>query len=291
MEKVLSKTFGLNIQEITYLSRHDTGNDNELFKIITSEGIYFLKEIPSHSEREDIGFIYSELAKSEFAKSRIVLPLTTLEGKFLVEINEKSMMLYDFIHHKVLNEVDIEVERILEVLGDLFSSLEKIEIPQHPFKNYNNWFERGVSQLRKKVSNHKFLDLFENYTKARLPELDLVIGNTHFDLNPFNIWLDENENILISDFDNAQVAAYAKDIFDACSKFVTMSQAGIKVSESDLDKILKFSKKYISNIDDRDIRFLLTRPKLGYLFDPKSNFSEKELTSKMDDFYEFCNKL
>lgn len=291
MKDFLNQTYDLDVQSIEPFSRKDSGNDNELYKIIDSQNEYFLKEIPNHSQREDIDSLYSELTKCELNKSDMVLPLMTKEGKYLSLNNDKNMMLYNYVPHKVLNEVDVELDRILEVLEDLFSAFQKIEIPRHPFKTYNNWFERGAIQLRKKVSKHIFLDLFEDYTKTRLSELNLIIGNTHFDLNPFNIWIDENESILISDFDNAQIAAYAKDIFDACSNFVKISQEGIQVSESDLEKILEFSKKYVTNIDERDVRFLLTRPKLGNLFDPKSSFSEKELSSNMDDFYEFCSNL
>lgn len=291
MKELLNEAYHINVQKIEHLSRKDTGNDNALFKVIESQNEYFLKEIPGHSLREDIDFIYSELAKCELSKSKMVLPLTTFDGKYQVNINDKYMMLYDFVEHKVLDEVDIEVDRILEFIDDLFCGLEKVDIPNHPFKTYRNWFDRGVFQLKKKVPKHKFLDLFEDYTKTRLHELDLVIGNTHFDLNPFNIWIDSNEDILISDFDNAQIAAYAKDIFDACSKFVEVSDVGVLVSDSDLEKVLEFSKKYVSNIEKSDVKYLLTRPKLGNLFDPKSNITEKELSSRMNDFYEFCSVL
>jgi Ser/Thr protein kinase RdoA (MazF antagonist) len=289
MEKILSEAYGLSVQEASSMSRKDAGNDNDLYKIIASEGEYFLKEIPGHSKREDTESIYSELSKCKLSKSRMVLPLKSNDGKYLVSINDKDMMLYPFVEHRVLNEMDIEIDQILEVLEDLFNGFSKINIPKHPFKTYNNWFERGVSQLRKKVSNHKFLDLFEDYINTRFLELDFKIGNTHFDLNPFNIWVDNNNDILLSDFDNVQIAAYAKDIFDACSKFVKVSSKGVELSESNLEMIFKFSKKYITNIEIRDVKYLLTRPKLGNLFDPRSGYSDEELKKKIDDFFEFCS--
>lgn len=288
MEKVLSEAYGLNIQKVSSLSRKDAGNDNDLYKVLASEGEYFLKEIPGHSKRDDTESIYTELCKCELSKSVMVLPLRSSEGKYLVRINEKDMMLYKFVDHKVLNEVDVEIDRILEVLDDLFKAFSKIKIPKHPFKTYNNWFERGVSQLRKRVADHKFLDLFEDYISTRFLELDFKIGNTHFDLNPFNIWLDNNNDILLSDFDNAQIAAYAKDIFDACSNFMDISGDGVELSDSNLERIYEFSKKYISNIELRDVKYLLTRPKLGNLFDPKTNYSDGELTNRMDGLYHFC---
>tara|TARA_R110002072_G_scaffold64203_1_gene159071 strand:+ start:47173 stop:48048 length:876 start_codon:yes stop_codon:yes gene_type:complete len=289
MKKILSEVYGLSVLEVSSLSRKDAENDNDLYKIITSEGEYFLKEIPGHSKREDTESIYTELCKCKLSKSRMVLPLKSHDGKYLVSIIDKDMMLYRFVEHRVLSEIDIETDRILDVLEDLFNGFSKINIPKHPFKTYNNWFERGVSQLRKKVPGHNFLDLFEDYTNTRFLELDFKVGNAHFDLNPFNIWVDDNNDILLSDFDNAQIAAYAKDIFDACSRFVKVSNEGVELSESNIEMIFKFSKKYISNIEIRDVKYLLTRPKLGNLFDPKSDYSDEELTKKMDDFFEFCS--
>lgn len=289
MEKILSEIYDLNVQKISPLSRKDTGNDNDLYKIITNEGEYFLKEIPEHSKREDTELIYSELCKCKLSKSKMVLPLKSHEGKYQISINEKNMMLYHFVEHRVFNEVDIDINEILIVLEDLFNGFSKINIPNHPFKTYNNWFERGVSQLRKKVPEHKFLESFEEYSRTRFLDLNFKIGNTHFDLNPFNIWVDDHRHFLLSDFDNVQVAAYAKDIFDACSKFVKSSSEGVELSESNLEEILKFSKKYITNIEIRDVKYLLTRPKLGNLFDPKSGYSNQELTKKMDDYFDFCS--
>lgn len=174
-----------------------------------------MKEIPGHSKREDTESIYSELCKCKLSKSRMVLPLKSLDGKYLATINDKDVMLYCFVEHRVLSEIDIEISRILEVLEDLFDGLSKIKIPKHPFKTYSNWFERGASQLRKKVSDHK-------------------------------------------------------------------------LSESNLVMIYKFSKKYIPNIAIRDVKYLVTRPKLGNLFDPKSCYSDEQLKNRMDDFYYFC---
>jgi thiamine kinase-like enzyme len=219
----------------------------------------------------------------------MVLPLKSKEDKFLVEINGKELMLYLFVEHKVFDEVDIEINKVLEVLNELFDTLAEIQIPVHPFKTYNNWFERGVSQLRKKIKGHTFLDQFEEYFNGRFTELEFLIGNTHFDLNPFNIWLNNKNKIFISDFDNAQVGAYAKDIFDICSKYVTVSNGGVNINEKDLDAIFNFSKRYIKNISIRDVRYLLVRPKLGPLFDPKSNLTEIEIFKKLDDFLAYCS--
>jgi len=289
MEKKLSEAYGLSVQEASSISRKDAGNDNDLYKIITSEGEYFLKEIPGHSKREDTESIYSELWKCKLSKSSMVLPLKSQSGKYLVRINDKDMMLYRFVEHKVLNEIDIGIDSLLEVLEDLFDGFSKINLPKHPFKTYNNWFERGISQLRKKVADHKFLDLFEDYTSTRFTELDFKIGNVHFDLNPFNIWICDKNDIIISDFDNAQIAAYAKDIFDACSKFLNVSSDGVHLSPSNLEMIFNFSRKYISNIEIRDVKYLLIRPKLGNFFDPKSGYSDEELKKRMDDFFDFCS--
>jgi len=291
MKNVLNTVYGLNIQDIAPFSRKDIGNDNDLFRVTDKQNEYFLKEIPGHSKRDDLELIYSELSKCHLSKSKMILPIKSLEQKYLVCINNKDLMLYDYIEHNVFNEVDIEIDRLLDILEDLFIGFEKIAIPKHPFKTYNNWFERGVSLLRKKIENHKFLNLYDNYVKTRFTELDFEIGNTHFDLNPFNIWLDDKENILIADFDNAQIAAYAKDIFDVCSRYVNVLDDGVTVPEFELSRILDFSKKYIKNIEARDIKFLLVRPKLGSLFDPKVDYSEDELIKKMDHFYEFCSTL
>ena len=287
MKKLLHEIYGLNVQEIIPHSRKDSGNDNDLFKVLGDGKEYFLKEIPGHSKRGDLDLIYRELNKCVLDKSKLVLPIKSLQGKYLVNVKDKEVMLYPYISHKVFNEVNVDLHRTFEVLEDLFNGFKKILIPAHPFKTYNNWFERGPIQIRKKVDHHKFLDLFENFIRTRFTELNFEIGNTHFDLNPFNIWLDDERNILISDFDNAQVAAYAKDIFDTCSKYVEVSSDGVRIEESDLEKIFSFSKKYISNIEHRDLKFLLLRPKLGNLFDPKSNYSEKELIKKMDDLFDF----
>lgn len=53
----------------------------------------------------------------------MVLPLKSLKGKYLVSTAEKDLMLYEYIEHKVFNEVDINIDRIFETLEDLFTGL------------------------------------------------------------------------------------------------------------------------------------------------------------------------
>lgn len=70
----------------------------------------------------DLEFIYSELSKCKSTKFKMVPPIKSTEGKFLVCINEKDFMLYNYIEHNVFKEVDVKIDLLLDTLESLFIS-------------------------------------------------------------------------------------------------------------------------------------------------------------------------
>lgn len=288
MKDKLRELYGLNVEAVLALSRKDSGNGNDIFKLSDNSHEYFLKEISDQSIRDDLEKVYSELSKCHLSKAKMVLPIKSLKGSYVVQINDKKFMLYYFLEHKVFHEVHIEIEKLFEVLKEFFLVFKQVEILEHPFKDYSNWFLRGSSELKKKVEHHKFLDLFDQFIDTRFNHLEFSVGNTHFDLNPFNILVDNSGEICLADFDNAQSAAYAKDIFDVCSKYLVISADEVSISNQNLEKIFRFSQDYVNNLEINDVRFLLVRPKLGSLFDSSASLSHDDLLTKMNLLYDFC---
>lgn len=287
MKKDLKKLFGIEALSIDPFVRSDTENDNQLFKIRTENETYFLKEIPSHSKRDDLENIYQEFSKCVPVGFDMVLPIITKDKKYLFTVNDKEMMLYPFFEHKVIENEQVSVSEILSFITELITELQKIKLPEHPVKNYSNWFARGPMLLKRKIPEHKFITLMDEYINNQFSKLVFSIGNTHFDLNTFNVWKGLDNRILVSDFDNALVAAHAKDIFDLCSKFLTIKDQKVEIAENDFLELYKFTSNYVQNLTTIDVRYMLIRPHLGELFDPDSELSIQEISNRLDLFYEF----
>ena len=128
-------------------------------------------------------------------------------------------MIYPFVSHTVSLACNIPINQLLTCLQGFHENILELDIPRHPYKTYENWFERGLSQLKKRIDDHQFLYLFENFIVHRFVMLDFKMGNIHFDLNPYNVWLSNNNELYFSDFDTLQKGAYAKDLFDCVRIF------------------------------------------------------------------------
>ena len=287
---LLKQYFNIHCHELVGLNREDSDNGNKLYKVIADEGVFFLKEIPNHSLRDDLDLVFHELDKCNPQKVILVRPLKSSEGRFVVNIDEKMMMLFPFVEHTVLaNDKKVDLIALLESLENFFEHTRRVVFPTDPRKNYQGWFARAGSRLEGIVGAHPFLDKFTNYHENRLRELQFECGSVHFDLNPYNVWIDLDGKFLFSDFDNAQVAAYAKDIFDCTSRFLEVNENGVFIKNSDLIKIYSFSKKYVPNLIETDVNFLLVRPKLGELFDPNSKYTREDVVKRLNFLNEFLS--
>jgi aminoglycoside phosphotransferase (APT) family kinase protein len=199
-------------------------------------------------------------------------------------------MIYPFIEHTPISGRDVSIGRLLDCLDELHENIQALDMPMHPYKTYRNWIERGHSQLKKRIQDHPFLDLFENFLMNRLRLLNFKVGNIHGDLNPYNVWLTEKNDLFFSDFDNLQKGDYAKDLFDSVAKYLVLDETHASINNLDFNKIANYSKKIISNVTKDDVGFLLIRPKLGDFFDPGSKLSDDQIIRRLDQLVLFLRK-
>lgn len=287
MKDLLSIQYNLNITAITELARLDASNGNKLFKVEAGRHSFFLKEIPEHSKSAELDHIYHELHTCRPQSFKMILPLKNKEGHFLLKTGDQEMMLYPFVEHMVLAEVNLELKRILQMLNELFTVMKPLDLCAHPFKTYQNWFLRGPAQLGQKVGDHQILHTLKKFTDKRFEQLQFKSGNIHGDLNPYNIWTNEEGELFVTDIDNAQNSAFMKDIFDSCGKFLRLTVNEASISESELEDIFIFAQEYCANLTREDVKFLLVRPKLGALFDPNSKFSIKDVIAQLNHLNTF----
>ncbi len=285
----INDKYDLGINKVMTFERKDDGNSNLLLKLQGEKQLFFFKEIPSHSARKGLDHIYSELALLNPKYFKLALPLISNRKKYCEEILSMQSMIYPFIDHDVFAESNIPIEGILSSLNELHDSLQNLNIATHPFKTYQNWFERGLEQIKKRVDNHPFLDMFHNFIECRFRKINFIMGNCHFDLNPYNVWITKNNELYFSDFDNCQVAALAKDFFDITSRYLIFSEESFNISAENLDKIRMSSHKYIKNLNHQDFRFLLIRPKLGSLFSLNNGLTEQQIKKKLHQFVRFLS--
>lgn len=285
MHEDILNLFHIHVTKMETLLRSDSGNGNEMYIVNAREGNFVLKEIPGHSLSGNLETIFSELQKANPKKFLMVLPLPAKDGKCLVTMNGKTMMMFPFVSHQVLMESDTKVDTVLAVLEDFFSAIAHLNIPPHPFKTYANWYERGIQQLKKKIPDHPLITMLEEFYLHRFPQLQFREGNTHFDLNPYNFWITGN-TCSLSDFDTVQVAAYAKDVVDSVSVYLR----DYAMEDDVFQKILDFLQTYATGLTARDLRLMLARTKLGILFDPASPYSLDEIRERMTLLQKFCEK-
>jgi hypothetical protein len=280
----ISATYPLAISKAEEVVRSDPGHGNLLLKLYCNEGLFFYKEIPEHSVGNQLNQIYSELCKVNTKSFQMALPIKSKFNNYCEEINGKQSMVYPFIEHKILHDTNIPIETMLVCLSEFHEKIKTLNIPEHPFKTYHNWFERGHMHLSKSIVCHPFLNDLLIFTNERFKELDFINGNIHFDLNPFNVWLTDKHEIYFSDFDTVQVGALAKDLFDLTVKYVDTSETDISIKSDNFSKIYNYSKKYISNATERDIKFLLLRPKMRDFFTEGKN-----LKARLDQMKNFID--
>jgi hypothetical protein len=280
--KKISETYPLTINKAEEVVRADPGHGNLLLKLYCNEGLFFYKEIPEHSVGNQLNQIYSELCKANTKLFQMALPIKSKFNNYCEEINGKPSTIYPFIEHKIFPNFNLPIELVLSCLSEFHEQIQSLNIPEHPFKTYHNWFERGHMQLSKSIDRHPFLDDLLLFTNERFKELDFINGNIHFDLNPFNVWITDKHEIYFSDFDTVQVGALAKDLFDLTVKYVETSETAINIEKENFKKIFNFSKKYVSNATERDIRLLLLRPKMRDFF-----CEDKNLMARLDQMKKF----
>lgn len=282
MKNKISEKYSLTINSVNEVSRNDHGHGNLLLKLNCNEGIYFYKEIPAHSVDNKLNQIYSELSLAKPQLFKMALPIKSKANNFCEEINGKLSTIYPFIEHTTFQNSYLPMETVLNCLTEFHERIKFLNIPEHTFKTYHNWFERGHMLLSKRIDKHPFLDELLIFTNKRFLELDFLMGNIHFDLNPFNVWLTEKDEIYFSDFDTAQKGALAKDLFDLAVKYVETNELDIRLDKDNFKKIFNCSKKYISNATERDIRFLLLRPKMRNFFN-----DENDVKARLDQMKKF----
>jgi len=273
----INSKYAINIQSASKINRSDIGNLNTLLKLEGSNQSYFFKNVPSHSLRDELDQVYSELSLIKPYSFKMALPIRSKNNLFFETISNHLSSLSPFINHHVFNQSDIPVERISGCLIEFHYLIRTLNIPSHSFKTYENWFERGLQQLKTRIEEHPFLKLFEDFISNRFSNLRFITGNTHFDLNPFNVWISSENEIYFSDFDNSQPAALAKDYFDIMSKYLRIDQGYPSISATDLDEIILRSNHYVDGLQNKDVRFLLVRPKLGPLFDPNNDLEDEQI--------------
>jgi hypothetical protein len=282
--------YNIKISSVESFVRKDPGFDNLLLKLNCKDGVYFYKEIPSHSIEENLNQVYCELSKTFSRSYKTVLPLLSKNGVYCEYISSKPIMIYPFIEHTPISGSDVSIDRLLACLDELHENIQSLDMPMHPYKTYQNWIERGHSQLKKIIHDHPFLDLFESFLMNRLKLLDFKVGNIHGDLNPYNVWLNQKDDLVFSDFDNLQKGAYAKDLFDLVAKSFVLNDTQASIDDLDLNKITNYSKKIISNVTKCDLGFLLIRPKLGDLFDLGSKLTDAQILRRLDQLFLFLKK-
>jgi hypothetical protein len=285
--KEVESKYSLSITEIDPINRKDMGNDNLLLRLDTIRHPFFFKEIPSHSMHEGLDLIYSELSTIRPKLFKMVLPLKSTNGLYCEKILEMNAMVYPFIKHQVLQETRVPIDTIVSALREFHELTSPLNIPPHPFKTYANWFERGIVQMRKRIGHHDFLDSIELFFNDRFKKINFKMGNAHFDLNPFNLWTDNSNELLFSDFDNCQPGALAKDFYDVMAAYWNVTEEGITISSEDLKKIKHHSEYFISGLEKNDVFFLLSRPKLGPLFNPENGMDEVRIRRHLDQIKNF----
>lgn len=282
--------YNIKIYSVESFVRKDTGSDNLLLKLNCKDGAYFYKEIPNHSMEENLNQIYCELSKVKSKLYKTVLPLISKDGLCCEYISSKPIMIYPFIEHKSFSDSVISIDRLLSCLNELHENIKNLDLTVHPFKTYQNWFKRGHVQIKKRIDEHPLLDFLENFLLNRLMLLDFKVGNIHGDLHPFNVWLTNKEDLYFSDFDNLQKGAYAQDLFDSVEKYLFLDEKNAFIADSDFNKIARFSKNIISNVTKEDLAYLLVRPKLGDMFDPRSELTKAQIKKRLDQLLLFLKK-
>jgi hypothetical protein len=282
--------YNIKISSVESFVRKDPGFDNLLLKLNCKDGVYFYKEIPKHSIEENLNQVYCQLSKVKSKLYMTVLPLISKDGLYCEHISSKPIMIYPFIEHTSFLDSAISIDRLLSCLNELHENIKNLDLASHPFKTYQNWFERGYVQIKKRINEHPLLDLLEKFLINRLMVLDFKVGNIHGDLHPSNIWLNTKNDLYFSDFDNLQKGVYAQDFFDSVEKYFVLDETRAFIADSDFIKIDSFSKKIISNVTKDDLAYLLIRPKLGDLFDPRSNLNEAQIKKRLDQLFLFLKK-
>lgn len=281
--------YNISIISALRINRVDSGNSNVLLKLAANNKSYFYKSLPTHSLHDGLDQIYNELSLVEPQSFKMALPIKTKSHTYCESIAGNLSSVYPFIEHQVFQESNIPVDKIYTCLTEFHDLIRILDIPTHPFKTFENWFERGPKQLKTRIKEHELLRLFEDFINHRFKNLNFIYGNTHFDLNPFNVWLTSNNEVYFSDFDNVQPAALAKDYFDIMSRYLTIEKGVPTISKADLDKIILKSHEYVDGLQDEDVKYLLVRPKLGPLFDPNNEFDEEEIEVVLKGFLEFVS--
>ncbi len=283
MRDFLKNTYKLNVTGLAPLQRQDAGHGNQLWHAQAGERDFFLKEIPEHSKSGDLEGIYRALSWARPKGYRMVLPILSKNQRYLEAFEGRSYMLYPFVEHTTLMDARPSMKGMFGLIEKHFACMARLQLPEHPFKTYQNWFERAGAKLEEKVGAHPFLDAFGSFCQDRWPELHFVNGPVHFDLNPYNMWFSPEHELLLSDFDNAQTAAYAKDVFDSMSIYLN-----VNLPETNWREVKNFARNWVRDITDEDTRFLGVRPKLGELFSPSSPLSKEEIRAQLQVFLEFC---
>lgn len=281
--------YDVSIDSASSINRFDIGNSNILLKLEGNNQSYFYKSLPTHSLRDGLNQIYGEFSLIQPHSFKMALPIRSKNNTYCEKIGGNLSSIYPFIEHKVFNESNIPVDQIFTCLTEFHDLIRKLDIPFHPFKTYENWFERGPKQLKIRIKEHKFLRLFEDFIDGRFKSFKFISGNAHFDLNPFNVLLTSDNEIYFSDFDNAQPAALAKDYFDIMSRYLTIENGLATISKVDLDNIIFKANEYVDGLQKWDAKYLLVRPKLGPLFDENNGLREEQIKVILNGLLEFIS--
>jgi thiamine kinase-like enzyme len=258
--------FNLDIISSTPFKRNDSDEVVNLLLESHDGKMYFLKEVQSHSLRDDLDYLYSSLSQLKTERFHLVLPICIngTPSQFKFEFENKVFLLFK---RENLKPFLIENYPLSKLLSDLIffqSLIEKFSFSKSDYRNYRSWIEMGPKRFRKMYDeNLPFLDMFEKFIDERFANIKFENGNIHWDVHRDNLALDESGKLIILDFDLVQEGALITDIASATSMYIDFECTDKSKNEHLYQEAYNSASILAKEMTISDFKFLVKRCVLG----------------------------
>lgn len=264
LSELIENLFRIKISKTEKLIREDQDPVINCFLTDNSGKQFFLKEIQPHSLRGGMDGIYQQLHTVHSSKFRLILPKEYEANKFVFNIEKRSFLLF---HRENLKEVDssgISFEKFLDALSDMHQKISAFQLPGQSYRTFRIWIERGLTKVSEKYGEDiPFIPRFKKFMDKRYSELNLGIGNIHWDIHKSNVCLDQDGKLVILDMDLMQRGEYACDLSRAAFMYSSMEKHKFELGSEIVQLATERLKISSPAITPQDMRFFICRTPLG----------------------------
>ena len=185
--------------------------------------------------------------------------MRTLAGSYGFFINEKLFHLSEWLPLRPFDTTVFAHNELLQMIRKMHKLLNNLDLPSS-FRKYDGWLGLPLKRLpQTHGENLPFMEQYAFFLKERFPKISFKKGNIHTDIHYENVCLDNQNQLVLLDWDSSQQGMLAMDYVRATAMYLDFSGGQVKIDNHYIEELKLFLSRLCLQITQKDIRYLLIR--------------------------------